>query len=130
MSETPTRDLLAKAIREAWRKDCPFCGNEGAEKLTCAVHAAEAVCEAVRQERLFIMPQQDADGLLADVQQRATEVGRLEIRQMVGAEVERLDAAPGMVSAVWVGQRFRHIADHGCPGPHVTGRTCVHEVAG
>lgn len=127
MSGTPTRDWLAGAIRAAWREDCGDCL---VGRWACPAHAAEAVCEAVRQERLFIMPQADADGLLADVQQRATEVGRLEIRQMVGAEAHRLDRRGGMVSGQWVADRLRHIADHGCPGPHVTGRTCVHQVAG
>lgn len=74
MTNTPTRDWLAEAIRNAWRKECPFCGNEGSQRLTCPEHAAEAVCEAVRQERLFIMPQADADGLYADAQQRAISV--------------------------------------------------------
>lgn len=129
MSKTPTRDWLAGAVREAWRKDCPSCGYgfEGDVKLTCPAHAAEAVCEAVRQERLFIMPQADADGLYADVQQRATEVGRREIREMVGAEADRLEGNGGKVSAAWVASGLRHIASYGCPGPRATGRTCVHE---
>lgn len=61
-SPTPTRDWLAEAIRNAHNSSCGSC-RSGAR--TCPDHAAEAVCEAVRRERLFIMPQVDADGLTA-----------------------------------------------------------------
>lgn len=114
MSGTPRRDWLADAIRAAWRRDCPSCGygHEADEKLTCPAHAAEAVCEAVRQERLFIMPQADADGLYADVQQR-TKVAALQAatealatvfrEQPIGSEYRPgLRTAHGAVRRLWL----------------------------
>jgi hypothetical protein len=71
VSGTPVRDWLADAIRSGHNPECGAC-RSGAR--TCPEHAAEAVCEACRQERLFIMPQAEADGLYADVQRRAVTV--------------------------------------------------------
>lgn len=68
-STTPTRDWLTALIAEACEDDCDDCVYGMASPVShrkppCAVHAAEAVLDAVRGERLFIMPQPDADAIL------------------------------------------------------------------
>lgn len=92
MTATPTRDWLAEAIRNAHNSSCGSC-RSGAR--TCPDHAAEAVCEAVRQERLFIMPQADADGLYADVQQRAISVALDQVAPVALAQERQRMAHKG-----------------------------------
>lgn len=72
------------------------------------------------------MPQQEGDQLV----EFARQEGRQDVQQMVGAEADRIEQATYLVSAHWVADRLRHIARYGCPGPHVTGKTCVHEGSG
>ncbi|OJF15377.1 hypothetical protein [Couchioplanes caeruleus] len=57
----PVRDWLTAAITAADCPDCPDCRD----LRSCPPHAADAVLDACRQERLIIMPVEDADAIIA-----------------------------------------------------------------
>jgi hypothetical protein len=57
----PVRQWLSEAIAAASDPGCRSC-RPGSP---CPPHAADAVLNACRQERLFVMPADDADAIIA-----------------------------------------------------------------